>query len=78
MTVARISLTELGYISEAVSSFSSDFRKQLYERVCKKQSYESVDGVAVLETNRFGEFAAESNLGESFTKKISQSTRSVK
>jgi hypothetical protein len=31
-----------GYISEAVSSFSSVFRKQLYERVRKEQSYESV------------------------------------
>jgi hypothetical protein len=28
MTVARISLTQLGYISEAVSSFSSVFRSQ--------------------------------------------------
>jgi hypothetical protein len=42
MTVARISLTQLGYISEAVSSFSLVFRKQLYERVFKKQLYERV------------------------------------
>jgi hypothetical protein len=44
MTVARISLTQLGYISEGVSSFNSVFRKQLYERVFKEQSYESVLG----------------------------------
>jgi hypothetical protein len=51
MTVARRPLTQLGYMSEAVSRFSSVpgvtvkrsvFRKQLYERVCKEQSYESV------------------------------------
>jgi hypothetical protein len=51
MTVARRPLTQLGYISEAVSPFSSVpgvtvkkavFRKQLYERVFKEQSYESV------------------------------------
>jgi hypothetical protein len=51
MTVARRPLTQLGYISEAVSRFSSVprvtvkksvFRKQPYERVCKEQSYESV------------------------------------
>jgi hypothetical protein len=51
MAVARRPLTQLGYISEAVSRFSSVpgvtakkavFRKQLYESVCKKQSYESV------------------------------------
>jgi hypothetical protein len=51
MTVARRPLTQLGYISEAVSRFSSVprvtmkkavSRKQLYERVCKKLSYESV------------------------------------
>jgi hypothetical protein len=40
MTVARISLTQRGYISEAVNRFSSVFKKQLYERVCKEQSYE--------------------------------------
>jgi hypothetical protein len=51
MTVARRPLTQLGYISEVVSLFSSVpgvtvkksvFRKQLYERVCKEPSYESV------------------------------------
>jgi hypothetical protein len=51
MTVARRPLTQLGYISEAVSRFSSVpgvtvkqsvFRKQLYERIRKEQSYESV------------------------------------
>jgi hypothetical protein len=51
MTVARRPLTQLGYISEAVTRFSSVpgvtvkkavFRKQLYERVFKEQSYESV------------------------------------
>jgi hypothetical protein len=51
MTVARRPLTQLGYIGEVVSRFSSVpgvtvkksvFRKQLYERVCKEQSYESV------------------------------------
>jgi hypothetical protein len=50
MTVARRWLTQLGYRSEAVSRFSSVpvtakksvFRKQLYERVCKEQSYKSV------------------------------------
>jgi hypothetical protein len=51
MTVARRPLTQLGYISEAASSFKrvpgvtakkADFRKQLYERVCKEQSYERV------------------------------------
>jgi hypothetical protein len=51
MAVARRSLTTARYISEAVSQFSSVpgvtvkksvFRKQLYERVCKEQSYESV------------------------------------
>jgi hypothetical protein len=51
MTIARRPLTQLGYISEAVSRFSSvpgvtvkksGFRKQLYERFCKEQSYESV------------------------------------
>jgi hypothetical protein len=31
MTVARKSLTQLGYISKAVSSFSSVFRSQFYE-----------------------------------------------
>jgi hypothetical protein len=38
MTVARISLTQLGYISEAVSRFSSVpvvIIKQLYEKVVK-------------------------------------------
>jgi hypothetical protein len=48
MTVAMRPLTQLGYISEAVSRFSSvpgvtvkvRFRKQLYERVRKEQSYE--------------------------------------
>jgi hypothetical protein len=51
MTVARRPLIQLGYISEAVSRFSSVprvtvnkavFRKQLYERVRKEQSYETV------------------------------------
>jgi hypothetical protein len=51
MTVARRPLTQVSYIREAVSRFSSApgvtvkksiFRKQLYERVCKEQSYESV------------------------------------
>jgi hypothetical protein len=51
MTVDRRPLTQLGYISEAISRFSSVsgvtakkavFRKHLYERVCKEQSYESV------------------------------------
>jgi hypothetical protein len=50
MSVARRPLTQLGYISEAVSRFSSVpgvtvkqsvFRKQLYEGVCKEQYYES-------------------------------------
>jgi hypothetical protein len=44
MTVARRPLTQLGYISEAISPFSSVpgvtvkksvFKKQLYERVVK-------------------------------------------
>jgi hypothetical protein len=44
MTVARISLTQLGYTSDAVSRFSSVpgvtvkksvFKKQLYERVLR-------------------------------------------
>jgi hypothetical protein len=43
MTVARRPLTQLGYISEAISRFSSVpgvtvksvFKKQLYERVVK-------------------------------------------
>jgi hypothetical protein len=38
MTVARISLTQLGYISETVSRFSSVprvFRKQLCKRVLR-------------------------------------------
>jgi hypothetical protein len=47
MTVARRPLTQLGYISEAISRFSSVpgvtakqsvFRKQLYERVFKRSS----------------------------------------
>jgi hypothetical protein len=51
VTVARRPLPQLGYINEAISRFisvpgmtvkQSDFRKQLYERVCKEQSYESV------------------------------------
>jgi hypothetical protein len=50
MTVARRPLTQLGYISKAISRCSSVpgvtvkavFRKQLYERVFKEQSYESV------------------------------------
>jgi hypothetical protein len=51
MTVAKRPLTQLDYISEAVSRFSSVpgmtvqkavFRKQLYERVRKEQSYERV------------------------------------
>jgi hypothetical protein len=45
-----IPLTQLGYISKAISQFSSvpgvtdevGFMKQLYESVCKEQSYESV------------------------------------
>jgi hypothetical protein len=48
MTVARRPLTQLGYVSEAINRFNSVpgvtvkkslFRKQLYERVCKEQSY---------------------------------------
>jgi hypothetical protein len=51
MTVARRPLTQLGYVSDAVRRFCSVpgvtvkkavFRKQLYERVFKEQSYESV------------------------------------
>jgi hypothetical protein len=42
MTVARISLTQLGYISEAVSSFSSVFRSQFSRKVFNKQLYERV------------------------------------
>jgi hypothetical protein len=51
MTVARRPLTQLGYISKVVSRFTSVpgvtankavFRKQLYERVRKEQSYERV------------------------------------
>jgi hypothetical protein len=42
MTVARISLTQLGYISEAVSRFSSVFRSQFSRGVFKKQLYEAV------------------------------------
>jgi hypothetical protein len=53
MTAARKSLAQLGYISEVVSSLQfssvsgvtvkkSVFKKQLYERVRKEQSYESV------------------------------------
>jgi hypothetical protein len=51
MTVAGRPLTQLGYVSEAISRFSSVpgvtvkqsvFRKQLCERVCKEQSYESL------------------------------------
>jgi hypothetical protein len=51
MTVAMRPLTQLGYISEAISRFSSVsgvtvkksvFRKQLYGRVCKEQSSKSV------------------------------------
>jgi hypothetical protein len=51
MTVGRRPLTQLGYISEAISRFTSVpgvtvkksvFRKQLYEIVRKEQSYESV------------------------------------
>jgi hypothetical protein len=47
MTVARKPLTQLGYISEVISRFSSVpgltvkkpvFRKQLYERVFKRSS----------------------------------------
>jgi hypothetical protein len=30
------------YISETVSSSRGSFKKQLYERVCKEQSYEAV------------------------------------
>jgi hypothetical protein len=36
MTVARISLTQLGYISEAVSRFSSVFKEQSYESVLER------------------------------------------
>jgi hypothetical protein len=51
MAVAGRPLTQLGSISESVSRFSSVagvtvkksvFRKQLYERVRKEQSYERV------------------------------------
>jgi hypothetical protein len=42
MTVARISLTQLGYISEAVSRVSSVFRSQFSRGVFKKQLYERV------------------------------------
>jgi hypothetical protein len=35
MTVARILLTQLGYISEVVSSFSSVFRSQFLRGVVK-------------------------------------------
>jgi hypothetical protein len=37
MTVARISLTQLGYISEAVSSFSSVFRNQFSRGVLRSE-----------------------------------------
>jgi hypothetical protein len=42
MTIARMSLTQLGYISEAVSSFSSVFRSQFLRAVFKKQLYKKV------------------------------------
>jgi hypothetical protein len=51
MTVVRRPLTQLGYISEAVSRFSSVpgvtlkkavFRKQLYERVLRSRSTSEV------------------------------------
>jgi hypothetical protein len=53
MTVAGRPLTQFGYISEAISRFrsvpgvtvkKSMFKKQLYKRVCKEQSYESILG----------------------------------
>jgi hypothetical protein len=40
MTVARKSLTQLGYISEAISSFSSVCRSQFSGGVRKEQSCE--------------------------------------
>jgi hypothetical protein len=42
MTVARISLTQLGYISEAVSRISSVPGVTVKKAVRKEQSYESV------------------------------------
>jgi hypothetical protein len=48
-----IPLTQLGYVIEAISRFSSVpgvtvkksvFRKQIYERIFKEQSYESILG----------------------------------
>jgi hypothetical protein len=42
MTVVRIPLTQLGYISEAVSSFSSVFKTQFSRGVFKPQLYERV------------------------------------
>jgi hypothetical protein len=42
MTVAKISLTQLGYISEAVSRFSSVSGVTVKKAVRKEQSYESV------------------------------------
>jgi hypothetical protein len=37
MTVARISLTQFGYISEAVGSFSSVFRSQFSRGVLRSE-----------------------------------------
>jgi hypothetical protein len=42
MTVARISLPQLGYISEAVSRFSSVSGVTVKKAVRKEQSYGSV------------------------------------
>jgi hypothetical protein len=42
MTVDRIPLTQLGYISEAVSRFSSFPEVTVKKAVRKEQSYESV------------------------------------
>jgi hypothetical protein len=42
MTVARILLTQLGYISEAVSRFSSILGAAVKKAFHKEQSYESV------------------------------------
>jgi hypothetical protein len=42
MTVVRISLAQLGYISEAVGRFSSVPEVTVKKAVRKEQSYESV------------------------------------
>jgi hypothetical protein len=58
MTVARRPLTQLGYISEAISRFSSVPGVIVKKAVCRKQLYERVRKAQSLEVNSRSKFSA--------------------